>query len=218
MCVIRARVDWIDEHYADDVCLENPGLAMLASVLRSSGCVAEVYDGNLQNMRSCADILSRLPGVAVLGLSPDSSVLPEVIAWLPEVRSKFPALAIAVGDWAASNNWEDTVRRVPEGVAVCVGEGDLPMRDWAMRGFDQAALLTLRGFAVRRTDRIHFAGPAPIVGDLDVLPFMDRQVFVRVRMPSHDTLVMMGSRLSQCMSLLFASGFHSACRCPVLAW
>ena len=96
-CVLFApRVDWIDEHYADDVCLENPGLAMLASVLRSSGCVAEVYDGNLQNMRSCADILSRLPGVAVLGLSPDSSVLPEVIAWLPEVRSKFPALAIAV--------------------------------------------------------------------------------------------------------------------------
>ncbi|PHR22826.1 MAG: hypothetical protein COA36_17595 [Desulfotalea sp.] len=193
-CVLAApKVEWEDEYYADDICLENPGIGLLASILRLQGCHVVIRDGNLENL-SLSDLMSDLEGADFLGLSLDSSTIKSVSNWLFEVKNSFPNLAIALGDYAISMAWREALEQVPEGTVICIGEGETMLSDWAASGFSEETLTDLQGVAFQRDGEIHCTDPPLEVAKLDTLPWIDRQVFERVQHANHDTLVIMASR------------------------
>ena len=88
-CVLAAPfVEWTDEYYGEDVCLENPGLGLLAAVLEQYGYDVVIRDGNLEDF-SLDDLLSDLYGASFLGLSLDSSVVKETSRWLFSIKKAF---------------------------------------------------------------------------------------------------------------------------------
>ncbi len=194
-CVLFApRVNWVDEFYAEDILLENPGLGQLAAILETAGCQVEIIDGNIEEIRSFSDIDQFLEGASFLGLSLDSSVINEVIEWLPLLKKKYPDLRIALGDYAVTLAWRDIVERLPDNVVLCIGEGEVQLQKWAASGFSYQELDFINGIAFRRNGEIIYHAPCEIVGNLDELPFMNRQILEGYINPRVKCAILMTSR------------------------
>ena len=195
-CILYAPfVDWEDGYYAEDVCLENPGLAILSAVLQEEGCDVIIHDGNIELLHDHKEVEKKLSNINFLGLSIDSAAFNNVNKWLFKIRRKYPSLAIAIGDYAITTSWRSAIKKLPAGIAICVGEGEIPLREWAKKGFANEKLKEIPGFAVMDTnEEISYIPQKETILDLDTLPIMDRQIFHRVRTNHHNTMVLIGSR------------------------
>ena len=146
------------------------GLMMLAAVLKRAGVEASILDF-FAHPASADDAVA-----AVLAREPDCVGFTATTAgFLPgyrlaeQLKAARPTLPVVFGGAHPTSLWRELLERYPALDAIAVGEGEETLVELALAGFRPSR--DIPGLAFRETTgEPVFAGPRPLLRDLDTLP------------------------------------------------
>jgi len=149
------------------------GLASISAVVKEAGHDAKLY--HMLYMPDKKEFISRIRefGADLIGFSARTTAMPfigELAAWLSD---ELPEIPVAIGGYHAILVPDECIKL--RGIdMVIVGEGEYPLRDY----LNDMTRTDIESIYFKTTDGEIIRNPvAPLIEDLDTLPFPDFELF-----------------------------------------
>jgi anaerobic magnesium-protoporphyrin IX monomethyl ester cyclase len=152
------------------------GLLSIGAVLKRAGHDVRVLDGSV---RSSDDMLSELARFSprLVGITALTVMWPKLKVFSRALKEMQPGINIIVGGVHACLIKERALSEVPSADAVCWGEGEFAMLEYADRIMNPSAVQPLNGLAFRSQEGEMVVGPdREPIRDIDSLPLPDRSL------------------------------------------
>jgi len=163
---------------------EPVGLYYLAGVLNSNGISAGIMDFNVElpTRSGFREHLRRLRPrvVGVTSYTFNFSVAQKIIE---ETKRAEPGVVTVMGGVHASALPQEVLRDTPALDLVVVGEGEYTFLELCRRVLDGESVDHVEGLALRRDGGVTVNPPRAFIGDLDELPFPNRELLPFGRYP-----------------------------------
>ena len=179
--LVQTTLEFIEESFHDSINAAYPlGLAYLHSYLEDEG--HEVCSLNLTEVPfdDCsATVLEKIkvfsPGLVGFQILTSNRVSSFLL--IERLRESNPSLSIVVGGIHVSETSERIVERFPHVIAV-LREGETPLAALLTALQGSEPLRSVKGIAFHDGDGVVTTEPAPVIDDLDLIPFPKHESFL----------------------------------------
>lgn len=152
------------------------GILSIATVLKKAGHSVAVLDGTIQPYNAIMEEINRC-GPDIIGISAMTLMWPKVKLLSGELKKRWPGIDIIAGGVHASIIKEKALLEVPDLDAVCWGEGEFAMLEYAENFSKPSPRTAIDGIAFRGEDGSLIIGnDRDPINNLDLLPIPDRSL------------------------------------------
>lgn len=115
----------------------------------------------------------------LLGISMMTHSRVSAFKMIEYAQKHYPEMKVVVGGMHPTVMWEQIARKYP-GVVVCRGEGEVTLKNIVDTYEEDGDIREVAGIALydKDTDEVFTTGNAPLIEDLDSLPFPKHELFV----------------------------------------
>lgn len=156
---------------------EHVGIGYLSAYLRANDHNVTVFEIKEQDIHNTEKYLLSLKDFDLIGFTTTCITMKNVIALSKIIKQKYPKVYISYGGHMATFSAEEILKKFSAVDFIVLGEGELTMLDLVNTLEQKKNLSNVKGIIYRNGNTIVKNEERPLIQNLDMLPFPDRDQF-----------------------------------------